>query len=405
MPKISSGVQIRNGMIFINKMLNGKYHRFSTGLESSKNNLRYVRKNIMQIIADKERDTQDNVSGADFREKMRAQKNVKKIDFSIQQLANDDLAGDGLANDDFSANGSDLTLKEAITLLAKEWMGLKPTSKAIYESISKQLLLYFGEDCLVSDINRAKIADFFNDCLEKKYKKSFINLKFRILKRVLVLAEEYGAINKVPNLRFKMPMEAELTQKVKAFSEDEVRLLLNSCDNQVLKNYLQIAFFTGCRTGEILALKWSDVDLKAGKISIDKTINYYGTTLPKTRSSIREIDILPLVKEALKEQKQLSGKSAHIFCAKDNYISFHDKLQKEWKLLLQKVGLEYRTLYHTRHTFASIMLSHSENLLWVSKRMLGHTNPNMTLRIYAHYVETQRQEHGTFLKDFLKKGA
>lgn len=391
MPRISSGVQIRNGMIFINKMLNGKYHRFSTGLESNKNNLRYVRKNIMQIIADKER--QDNVSGANFREKMRAQKNVKKIDFSIHQPAND------------SVDKCDFTLKAAIALLAKEWMGLKPTSKAIYESISKQLLLYFGEDCLVSDINRAKIADFFNDCLEKKYKKSFINLKFGILKRVLVLAEEYGVINKVPNLRFKMPMETEMTQKVKAFSENEVRLLLNSCKNQVLRNYLQIAFFTGCRTGEILALKWSDVDFKAGKISINKTINYYGTTLPKTRSSIRDIDILPLVKEALKRQKQLSGKNEYIFCSKDNYIRFHDKLQKEWKLLLQNVGLEYRTLYHTRHTFASIMLSHSENLLWVSKRMLGHTNANMTLKIYAHYVETQRQEHGMFLKDFLKTGA
>lgn len=393
MPRISSGVQIRNGMIFINKMLNGKYHRFSTGLESNKNNLRYVRKNIMQIIADKERETQDNVSGANFREKMRAQKNVKKIDFSIHQPAND------------SVDKCDFTLKAAIALLAKEWMGLKPTSKAIYESISKQLLLYFGEDCLVSDINRAKIADFFNDCLEKKYKKSFINLKFGILKRVLVLAEEYGVINKVPNLRFKMPMETEMTQKVKAFSENEVRLLLNSCKNQVLRNYLQIAFFTGCRTGEILALKWSDVDFKAGKISINKTINYYGTTLPKTRSSIRDIDILPLVKEALKRQKQLSGKNEYIFCSKDNYIRFHDKLQKEWKLLLQNVGLEYRTLYHTRHTFASIMLSHSENLLWVSKRMLGHTNANMTLKIYAHYVETQRQEHGMFLKDFLKTGA
>lgn len=391
MPRISSGVQIRNGMIFINKMLNGKYHRFSTGLESNKNNLRYVRKNIMQIIADKER--QDNVSGANFREKMRAQKNVKKIDFSIHQPAND------------SVDKCDFTLKAAIALLAKEWMGLKPTSKAIYESISKQLLLYFGEDCLVSDINRAKIADFFNDCLEKKYKKSFINLKFGILKRVLVLAEEYGVIDKVPNLRFKMPMETEMTQKVKAFSENEVRLLLNSCKNQVLRNYLQIAFFTGCRTGEILALKWSDVDFKAGKISINKTINYYDITLPKTRSSIRDIDILPLVKEALKRQKQLSGKNEYIFCSKDNYIRFHDKLQKEWKLLLQNVGLEYRTLYHTRHTFASIMLSHSENLLWVSKRMLGHTNANMTLKIYAHYVETQRQEHGMFLKDFLKTGA
>lgn len=253
MPRISSGVQIRNGIIFINKMLNGKYHRFSTGLESNKNNLRYVRKNIMQIIADKERETQDNVSGANFREKMRTQKNAKKIDFSIHQLA----------DDGFSVDKCDFKLKQAIALLAKEWTGLKPTSKAIYESISKQLLIYFGADCLVVNINRMKIADFFNYCLEKKYKKSFINLKFGILKRVLVLAEEYGVIDKVPNLRFKMPMETEMTQKVKAFSEDEVRLLLNSCKNQVLRNYLQIAFFTGCRTGEILALKWSDVDFKA----------------------------------------------------------------------------------------------------------------------------------------------
>ena len=71
--------------------------------------------------------------------------------------------------------------------------------------------------------------------------------------------------------------------------------------------------------------------------------------------------------------------------------------------MLNEVGLEYRTLYHTRHTFASIMLSHNENLLWVSKRMLGHSNANMTLKIYAHYVETQGEQHGAFLKNFLKE--
>ena len=65
MPRISSGVQIRNGMIFINKMLNGKYHRFSTGLESNKNNLRYVRKNIMQIIAKNKKN--DNQMRAHFK--------------------------------------------------------------------------------------------------------------------------------------------------------------------------------------------------------------------------------------------------------------------------------------------------------------------------------------------------
>ena len=179
--------------------------------------------------------------------------------------------------------------------------------------------------------------------------------------------------------------------------------MLTNCKNQVLKNYLQIAFFTGCRTGEILALKWSDVDLSNGKISINKTINKFDITSPKTRSSIREIDILPLVKEALKSQKSINGKSEFVFCSKDDFSKLYFTLQKEWKRLLNEVGLEYRTLYHTRHTFASIMLSHNENLLWVSKRMLGHSNANMTLKIYAHYVETQGEQHGAFLKNFLKE--
>ena len=78
MPKISDGVQIKNRVIFINKMINGKYHRFSTGLEYNRNNLRYVRKNIKQIIAYKERETQKNVSSADFRKKCVCKK-IKRI--------------------------------------------------------------------------------------------------------------------------------------------------------------------------------------------------------------------------------------------------------------------------------------------------------------------------------------
>lgn len=403
MPKISDGVQIRNGVIFVNKMLNGKYHRFSTGLESNRNNLRYVRKNIMQIIADKERETQENVSGADFREKMRLQKNEKKNAANqIKQLFEDTPALD-VEPDGFSNSKKDFTLKECVAILSKEWNQLKPTTKISYKDALRKFFKFFGNDCPIASINRAKVMDFVNDSLEKGYKKGTISTRLTILKRILVLAEQYEIIEKVPNIRVKIPAEQTATEENKPFTEDEVRLLLKNCKNEVLKNYLQIAFFTGCRTGEILALKWSDVDLYSGKISVNKTINQFDITTPKTRSSIREIDILPLVKEALKNQKSISGKSEFIFCDKEEYVGFYTKLQREWKRLLKEVGLEYRTLYHTRHTFASIMLSHNENLLWVSKRMLGHSNTNMTLKIYAHYVETQGEQHGAFLKNFLKE--
>ena len=122
MPKISDGVQIRNGIIFINKMLNGKYHRFSTGLKSNKNNLHYVRKNIMQIIADKEKET--HKSGADFREKMRLKKN-KKNAFKIGQLFENAPALE-VDSDGFSINKKNFTLKQCIPIFAKEWNQLKP---------------------------------------------------------------------------------------------------------------------------------------------------------------------------------------------------------------------------------------------------------------------------------------
>ena len=399
MPKISDGVQIRNGIIFINKMLNGKYHRFSTGLKSNKNNLHYVRKNIMQIIADKEKET--HKSGADFREKMRLKKN-KKNAFKIGQLFENAPALE-VDSDGFSINKKNFTLKQCIPIFAKEWNQLKPTTKNNYKNALKIFIEFFG-NCPIASINREKVIDFVNDSLEKEHTKGTIFVRLTFLKRILVLAEEYDIIDKVPNIRVKIPTNSStIAEESKPFTEDEVKLLLTNCKNQVLKNYLQIAFFTGCRTGEILALKWSDVDLSNGKISINKTINKFDITSPKTRSSIREIDILPLVKEALKSQKSINGKSEFVFCSKDDFSKLYFTLQKEWKRLLNEVGLEYRTLYHTRHTFASIMLSHNENLLWVSKRMLGHSNSNMTLKIYAHYVETQGEQHGAFLKNFLKE--
>ena len=66
--------------------------------------------------------------------------------------------------------------------------------------------------------------------------------------------------------------------------------------------------------------------------------------------------------------------------------------------MLKLASLEYRPIYHTRHTFATIMLENNEDILWVSN-MLGHVNSTMTLTKYARYIKRADKARATFLKD------
>ncbi|MEA1972866.1 MAG: tyrosine-type recombinase/integrase [Candidatus Cloacimonadota bacterium] len=61
-------------------------------------------------------------------------------------------------------------------------------------------------------------------------------------------------------------------------------------------------------------------------------------------------------------------------------------------------NLEYRPIYHTRHTFATVMIENNEDILWVSN-MLGHVNSTMTLSKYARYIKRANKERAVFLKD------
>ncbi len=64
-----------------------------------------------------------------------------------------------------------------------------------------------------------------------------------------------------------------------------------------------------------------------------------------------------------------------------------------------RAGFSYRKLYQTRHTFASIMLQKGEDLAWVSKKMLGHSEIATTLKFYADYIPEKDMQHAIFLMD------
>ena len=146
-------------------------------------------------------------------------------------------------------------------------------------------------------------------------------------------------------------------------------------------------------------LKWSRVDFKLGIIKIQETRVRGEEGRPKTKGSIRNVEMLPPVVEALKDQEKVTrGKSDYVFLnyydrpLLPNSVSFH-----VWKPALKEAGLKARSLYQTRHTFATLMLDAGELPGWVQK-MMGHESLKMILERYYSFIRNyQRDDGSTFM--------
>ncbi|RLA83170.1 MAG: site-specific integrase [Epsilonproteobacteria bacterium] len=185
------------------------------------------------------------------------------------------------------------------------------------------------------------------------------------------------------------------------FSLDEIKKILEHAQGQ-FKNFFAVAFFTGMRTGEIIGLKWEDINFDTMELSVNRTIGKGIISTPKTRDSKRTIEILTVLRPYIKEQFKLSGsKNSYVFLNRnDTHFFDSNKIRSySWKDTLLKANVDYRTVYNTRHTFASMMISQGEDILWVSF-MLGHTNTEMTLRKYAKYIKNDKKKRAVFLNNF-----
>ena len=141
------------------------------------------------------------------------------------------------------------------------------------------------------------------------------------------------------------------------------------------------------------------MDFSNLEIEISRRIKNGEIDLPKTKSSIRTIDILDTLLPYLQDQYNLTGHlNSYIFLNSDNEHFYDIKRIREthWKRDLKAVGLDYRPIYHTRHSFTTLMLSNNEDILWVSN-MLGHKDSTTTLSKYSRYIKRDKKKRATFL--------
>ncbi|WP_441701856.1 site-specific integrase [Helicobacter pylori] len=292
-----------------------------------------------------------------------------------------------------------ITIAQAKESFFNQKIGLKETSlsfmRSRFNTISK--LLNIKESYKVSKITKESVTNYHNNAL-KKYKKNTLTSLNALLKSFLAFCESEQFLSQNPYFAITLK-NAQESKAIEPFNLEEIKTLIKNAPSLRLKAFLTMAFFTGLRTGEQLALLWSDVDFENKKIHIDKSLNLSGAiTSPKNKPSIRQVDLLEPVEKILKELKASEPANKKMI-----FLSIPKRtqeFQKAFKALLKALNLKDRKLYTTRHTFASLMLSQGEEAMWVSKT-LGHKDLNTTYSTYSHYIPKQEKERAKFTKGIL----
>ena len=264
------------------------------------------------------------------------------------------------------------------------------TFKRNLNHFNKHILPYFGHR-LMDTIKPMELEKWQYKLLEV-YKPLTVQ-KFRsILFSIFDMAVLNDILNKNQLSKIKAPkVQREFlldndNDAVKPFTRKEMKLVLKNT-NGYMKNFILLMYSSGIRPGELIALLWKDIDYDKKQISIYKTIvnNVIGN--PKTQSSVRKVDLLPLSEIALNSQFELTKNNPYVFVntSKKHFYS-HDVINLHFKKLLKLNGIEIRTLYNLRHTFASQLISDGADIVWVSK-MLGHKDVSITLKVYTKFIQ------------------
>jgi integrase len=226
-----------------------------------------------------------------------------------------------------------------------------------------------------------------------------------ILRRVFNLLHRDGRIARNPAARIgeilrrvdrSASMEVEV---VDSWTREEVAVLLRIADGHDARFYPALAtlFYTGLRRGELLGLCWEDVDFERGRIHVRRAIVKSQVTTPKSGKG-RHVAMAPplasLLMDVLAARRRESIALGRpeippwVFPSETGGPLDQDNFDRSWRRVRRRAqgeGVRPLRLHCTRHTWASLALASGKSVRWVADQ-LGHADPALTLRAYAHVI-------------------
>ena len=255
-----------------------------------------------------------------------------------------------------------------------------------------------------------QVQAFYKKKLGEGLSATTVNYLHNVLHKALDTAVKWELVAKnvcdlVTPPRIK-PFEAH------ALTLEQVQKLLAATEGHYMEALFKLALATGMRRGELMGLKWQDIDFTKGVLHVRRILSRIPTKLPgkgyeeaepKTQKSKRSIVIASFALEALKQHRvrQLEAKLKaglawqdhdYVFCTSiGTHLNPSKDILDQLKLLLKKAGLPDIRFHDLRHSTATLLGSMGVHPK-VVQEMLGHSDISITLDIYSHVLPSMQQD-------------
>lgn len=280
-----------------------------------------------------------------------------------------------------------------------------------YKRIARvRLLPYFG-DRPIDKITPDDIQIFFNSIMHLS--KSYSIHCRAVLRGIFSRAERMGYIDKNP-MRFEYEKSKKQKQKVILQDEDLIETI-NQLDKLSGPEYLYACFlcFTSLRRGEILGLRWSDIDFDNALIHVQNNVIFPdGTNDPVEREpKDGSFGVVHLQSELLKRLKPYRFHTGYVIsgsrCEFEGPIS-RSSFTKMWYRIKKTIDLKGATSHCFRATYATMMNAHCDHVdVKVLQGALRHKTPDLAIKVYTkenpNKTATAEKEYDEWLKSQLKQ--
>jgi integrase len=297
--------------------------------------------------------------------------------------------------------------------VAREWIEHKKLKLRVttWEVCEGHLRNHF-QDLDQLKINRITIATVEKFITDRQIRGMNINTLRKILgtlSQIMSYAVRHRYIDHNPVREAERPKpqtnmeegESEEHQRINILTPHQITTFLEKIEEPKYRTLFMLAIFSGARQGELLGLKWSDVDWKNCQIHIQRTFNNARLFPPKTHSSKRKIDLGPKVMKGLKKWRLACPKNDLDLVFPNeagNHINNKNMLRRYFRPTLKSAGCPFIRFHDLRHTYASLLMEQGENIKYIQTQ-LGHSSPTITLNIYAHLMKDRNPEDACRLEN------
>jgi integrase len=311
--------------------------------------------------------------------------------------------------------GTQVTLARFIeTWLDGKELSRRPQTVSQYRWLVKKHILPLMGKMRLQDIQPAHLKQFYLSKKEEGRGARTVQVIHAVMHDILNKAVKEGILGRNPADAVERPQVEQTERKI--LTEEQTRQLIIATAGTRYSTLIYLALTTGMREGELLGLKWPDVDWTKGQLHVQRQLQQKrvgGTILipPKTKAGIRHIKVGPetLNRLAVHREQQELEKEAKKAQWEENDLIFpntfgrpmHKKnMYDDYQRLLSENGLPRITFHALRHTSLSFLLDMGTPVNTVQKRA-GHSRASVTTDTYGHSIAHSEDEAAEKLEELI----